>query len=219
MDSDDNKPDFEEPTGWQRRLSGRWLELYERNALLRHLIHEPLFLAAILSVVVLIVAVGAAYWERAQGMGHLFWFVIGFAITDGMDMGVGTLLPFVGKTDVERRIAINTVGPHWDGNQVWFITAGGAIFAGGIVLEGGNPSSETRSYIAKNVDVSRIIALVTYGSSFQARTIATMLNKAMRRLHEETGVSVFFDTESEARVWIDEHRKQREGRYGDAEKP
>jgi hypothetical protein len=85
--------------------------------------------------------------------------------------------------------------------------------------EGGNPSSETRSYIAKNVDVSRIIALVTYGSSFQARTIATMLNKAMRRLHEETGVSVFFDTESEARVWIDEHRKQREGRYGDAEKP
>ncbi len=65
----------------------------------------------------------------------LVWWVlvgallIGFAITDGMDMGVGTLLPFVGKTDVERRIAINTVGPHWDGNQVWFITAGGAIFA------------------------------------------------------------------------------------------
>ncbi|MCE1237406.1 MAG: cytochrome d ubiquinol oxidase subunit II [Hyphomicrobiales bacterium] len=55
--------------------------------------------------------------------------LIGFAVTDGMDMGVGTLLPFVGKTDVERRIAINTVGPHWDGNQVWFITAGGAIFA------------------------------------------------------------------------------------------
>lgn len=65
----------------------------------------------------------------------LVWWVlvgallIGFAITDGMDMGVGTLLPFVGKTDVERRIAINTVGPHWDGNQVWFITAGGAVFA------------------------------------------------------------------------------------------
>ena len=55
--------------------------------------------------------------------------LIGFAITDGMDMGVGVLLPFIGRTDTERRIAINTVGPHWDGNQVWFITAGGAIFA------------------------------------------------------------------------------------------
>lgn len=85
--------------------------------------------------------------------------------------------------------------------------------------EGGNPSPETRSYIAKNVDVSRIIALVTYGSSFQARTITTMLNKAMRRLHEETGVSVFFDTESEARVWINKHRTLREGRHDDAEKP
>ncbi len=55
--------------------------------------------------------------------------LIGFAIMDGHDMGVGTLLPFVGKNDVERRIVINTVGPHWDGNQVWFITGGGAIFA------------------------------------------------------------------------------------------
>jgi cytochrome d ubiquinol oxidase subunit II len=55
--------------------------------------------------------------------------LLGFAIMDGHDMGVGTLLPFVGKNDVERRVLINTVGPHWDGNQVWFITAGGAIFA------------------------------------------------------------------------------------------
>jgi cytochrome d ubiquinol oxidase subunit II len=55
--------------------------------------------------------------------------LIGFAIMDGHDMGVGALLPFVGKSDVERRVIINTVGPHWDGNQVWFITAGGAIFA------------------------------------------------------------------------------------------
>lgn len=55
--------------------------------------------------------------------------LIGFAITDGMDMGVGSLLPFIAKTDAERRIAINTVGPHWDGNQVWLITAGGALFA------------------------------------------------------------------------------------------
>jgi cytochrome d ubiquinol oxidase subunit II len=55
--------------------------------------------------------------------------LIGFALTDGFDMGVGALLPFVGKTDVERRVAINTVGPVWEGNQVWFILGGGAIFA------------------------------------------------------------------------------------------
>ena len=55
--------------------------------------------------------------------------LVGFAIMDGHDMGVGTLLPFIGKTDDERRVVINTVGPHWDGNQVWFITGGGAIFA------------------------------------------------------------------------------------------
>lgn len=55
--------------------------------------------------------------------------LIGLAITDGMDMGVGMLLPFLGKSDEERRSIINTVGSHWDGNQVWLITAGGAIFA------------------------------------------------------------------------------------------
>ena len=64
----------------------------------------------------------------------IWWLLIGvlllgFAIMDGHDMGVGTLLPFVGKNDTERRVIINTVGPHWDGNQVWFITGGGAIFA------------------------------------------------------------------------------------------
>ncbi|MBN9271780.1 MAG: cytochrome d ubiquinol oxidase subunit II [Mesorhizobium sp.] len=55
--------------------------------------------------------------------------LIGFATTDGFDMGVGTLLPFVGKTDAERRVVINTIGPVWEGNQVWFILGGGAIFA------------------------------------------------------------------------------------------
>jgi cytochrome d ubiquinol oxidase subunit II len=55
--------------------------------------------------------------------------LVGFAIMDGHDMGMGILLPFVGRNDVERRAVINTVAPHWDGNQVWFITAGGAIFA------------------------------------------------------------------------------------------
>ena len=55
--------------------------------------------------------------------------LVGFAVMDGMDLGVGTLLPFVGKTDDERRVVLNSVGPHWEGNQVWFITAGGATFA------------------------------------------------------------------------------------------
>ncbi|AQS49533.1 cytochrome d ubiquinol oxidase subunit II [Thioclava nitratireducens] len=55
--------------------------------------------------------------------------LIGFALTDGFDMGVGALLPFVGKSDSERRVAINTIGPVWEGNQVWFILGGGAIFA------------------------------------------------------------------------------------------
>ncbi|MDD0823644.1 cytochrome d ubiquinol oxidase subunit II [Mannheimia sp. AT1] len=55
--------------------------------------------------------------------------LIGFAITDGFDMGVLNLLPVIGKSNVERRIMINTIAPHWDGNQVWLLTAGGAIFA------------------------------------------------------------------------------------------
>lgn len=59
----------------------------------------------------------------------LGFLLIGFALTDGFDMGVGVLLPFVAKTDIERRITINTVGPVWEGNQVWFILGGGAIFA------------------------------------------------------------------------------------------
>lgn len=55
--------------------------------------------------------------------------LMGLGIMVGMDMGVGTLLRFVGRTDDERRIALNIIGPHWDGNQVWFILGGGAIFA------------------------------------------------------------------------------------------
>ncbi|HGO5853707.1 TPA: cytochrome d ubiquinol oxidase subunit II [Mannheimia haemolytica] len=55
--------------------------------------------------------------------------LIGFALTDGFDMGVLNLLPVIGKSNVERRIMINTIAPHWDGNQVWLLTAGGALFA------------------------------------------------------------------------------------------
>ncbi|MBJ7313165.1 cytochrome d ubiquinol oxidase subunit II [Rugamonas sp. CCM 8940] len=55
--------------------------------------------------------------------------LIGFALTDGFDFGVGMSLPFLGKNDTERRVIINTIGPTWEGNQTWFIAAGGCLFA------------------------------------------------------------------------------------------
>lgn len=55
--------------------------------------------------------------------------LIGFSVMDGFDLGTAILLPFVGKNDVERRIVVNTVGPVWEGNQVWLILGAGAIFA------------------------------------------------------------------------------------------
>jgi len=66
---------------------------------------------------------------------RLIWWLflgvllIGFAIMDGFDLGVATLLPFVARTDTERRVAINTIGPVWEGNQVWLLLGGGAVFA------------------------------------------------------------------------------------------
>lgn len=55
--------------------------------------------------------------------------LIGFAVMDGFDMGVAILLPFVARTETERRVVINSIGPVWDGNQVWLILGGGAAFA------------------------------------------------------------------------------------------
>ncbi len=66
---------------------------------------------------------------------NTLWFILvgvlfaGFFFLEGFDYGVGTLLPFLGKKDVERRLLIHSIGPFWDGNEVWMITAGGAIFA------------------------------------------------------------------------------------------
>jgi cytochrome d ubiquinol oxidase subunit II len=68
-------------------------------------------------------------------MLRLIWWLfigvllIGFAIMDGFDLGVAMLLPFVARTDIERRVTINTIGPFWGGNQVWLILGGGAVFA------------------------------------------------------------------------------------------
>src|SRR3546814_21110327 len=55
--------------------------------------------------------------------------LIAFAVMDGFDLGIAALLPIVARTDTERRVVINVVGPVWEGNQVWLITGGGAIFA------------------------------------------------------------------------------------------
>ncbi|KAA3644733.1 MAG: cytochrome d ubiquinol oxidase subunit II [Chloroflexi bacterium] len=66
---------------------------------------------------------------------NILWFIlvavlyIGFFVLEGFDFGVGMLLPFLGKNDTQRRVIINTIGPHWDGNEVWLLTAGGATFA------------------------------------------------------------------------------------------
>src|SRR5512135_1075929 len=66
---------------------------------------------------------------------NILWFILiavlvgGFFLLEGFDYGVGILLPFLGKDDEERRSIINSIGPFWDANEVWLLTAGGAIFA------------------------------------------------------------------------------------------
>lgn len=66
---------------------------------------------------------------------NIFWFVtlgvllIGYAILDGFDLGVGMVHPFAAKSDHERRLVMNAIGPLWDGNEVWLVTFGGALFA------------------------------------------------------------------------------------------
>lgn len=68
-------------------------------------------------------------------MLNITWFVlvaiifVGYFFLEGFDYGVGMLLPFMGRSDRERRIVLTTIGPFWDGNEVWLIAAGGAIFA------------------------------------------------------------------------------------------
>ena len=65
----------------------------------------------------------------------IIWFIllnvllIGYAILDGFDLGVGILQPFVARDDTERRLVMNSIGPLWDGNEVWLVTFGGALFA------------------------------------------------------------------------------------------
>lgn len=66
---------------------------------------------------------------------EIFWFLViavlwvGYFVLEGFDFGVGILLPVVGRDDVDRRVMVNTIGPVWDGNEVWLLVAGGATFA------------------------------------------------------------------------------------------
>src|SRR6201985_745437 len=66
---------------------------------------------------------------------HTIWFIIivvfwiGFFVLEGFDFGVGMLHSFIGRTGSERRVAINTIGPWWDGNEVWLVVAGAGMFA------------------------------------------------------------------------------------------
>ena len=71
---------------------------------------------------------------------RLIWWLllgvllIGSAVMDGFDLGVGALLPFVARTDAERRVVVNTIGPVWEGNQVWLILGGGASRSGPLAI-------------------------------------------------------------------------------------
>ena len=97
------------------------------------------------------------------------WFIliavlwIGFYFLEGFDFGVGMLLPFLGKKDEERRAIINTIGPSWDGNEVWLLTAGGATFA---AFPNWYATMFSGYYLAL---VVMLLALILRGVSFEFR--------------------------------------------------
>ena len=97
------------------------------------------------------------------------WFIIvavfwtGFLVLEGFDFGVGVLHRFVGRSDVERRVAINTIGPYWDGNEVWLVVGGAAIFA---AFPSWYATWFSAGYLAL---VLLIAALIMRGVSFEFR--------------------------------------------------
>jgi cytochrome d ubiquinol oxidase subunit II len=90
--------------------------------------------------------------------------VVGFFLLEGFDYGVGILLPFLGKDDLDRRVIINTIGPFWDGNEVWLITAGGAMFA---AFPDWYATMFSGFYIAL---VLMLLALIVRGVGFEFRS-------------------------------------------------
>lgn len=101
---------------------------------------------------------------------NIIWFIlitilfIGFFFLEGFDYGVGILLPFLGKDDISRRAVINTIGPHWDGNEVWLLTAGGAIFA---AFPNWYATMFSGFYLAL---VVMLLALIARGVAFEYRS-------------------------------------------------
>jgi len=107
---------------------------------------------------------------------RLIWWALlgilltGFAVMDGFDLGTAALLPFVARTDTERRMAINTVGPVWEGNQVWFIVGGGSIFAAWPALYG---ASFSGFYLAMFLVLATLI-LRPVGFKFRSKVDAPL---------------------------------------------
>jgi cytochrome d ubiquinol oxidase subunit II len=101
---------------------------------------------------------------------NTLWFIlitvlfIGYFILEGFDYGVGILLPFLAKDDQDRRVVINTIGPFWDGNEVWLLTAGGAIFA---AFPHWYATMFSGFYIAL---VLMLLALIARGVAFEFRS-------------------------------------------------
>jgi cytochrome d ubiquinol oxidase subunit II len=100
---------------------------------------------------------------------EVFWFIVvgvfwtGFFVLEGFDFGVGILHTVVGKTDIEQRVAINTVGPFWDGNEVWLVVAGASIFA---AFPGWYATMFSSLYLGVLIV---IFALIARGLSFEWR--------------------------------------------------
>jgi len=100
---------------------------------------------------------------------QIFWFIViaffwtGFFILEGFDLGVGALHMLVGQDDTERRVAINSIGPFWDGNEVWLVVAGAGTFAA-------FPSWYATMFSALYLAVMLLIlALIFRGVSFEYR--------------------------------------------------
>jgi cytochrome d ubiquinol oxidase subunit II len=120
-------------------------------------------------------------------IGVLF---VGFFFLEGFDYGVGILLPFIGRNDAERRMIVNTIGPVWDGNEVWMITAGGAMFA---AFPHWYATLFSGFYLAL---VLMLLALIVRGVAFEFRS--KMEHPGWRRLWDW---AIFFGSAIPALLW------------------
>ena len=114
---------------------------------------------------------------------HTIWFIIiavlwiGFFVLEGFDFGVGVLHRVIGKTETERRVAINTIGPWWDGNEVWLIVAGAAMFA---AFPGWYATMFSALYLALVLLLRRAVRRAASRSSTEASATAAVARRAGR---------------------------------------